>query len=112
WLRALSQADPRIAHDRRLNANCTLLQLSVIALDAATLWTMLCALGLRVSPLAVFASFMLSTLVRILGVLPGGLGVFEVASVATLRLMGVPVAAGLAATLLFRGFSFWLPMLP
>jgi hypothetical protein len=26
--------------------------------------------------------------------------------------MGVPLAAGLAATLLFRGLSFWLPMLP
>ena len=24
----------------------------------------------------------------------------------------VAVAAGLAATLLFRGFSFWLPMIP
>lgn len=57
----------------------------------------------------VFASFMLSTLARTLGVVPGGLGVFEAVSVATLKLIGVPVVAGLAATLLFRGFSFWLP---
>ena len=34
------------------------------------------------------------------------------ASVATLKLIGVPVAAGLAATLLFRFFTFWLPMAP
>jgi uncharacterized membrane protein YbhN (UPF0104 family) len=27
-------------------------------------------------------------------------------------LMGIPIAAGLAATLLFRGFSNWLPMAP
>jgi Mg2+-importing ATPase len=60
----------------------------------------------------VFASFMLSSMARIVGIVPGGLGVFEAASVASLRLMGVPIAAGLAATLLFRGFSFWLPMLP
>jgi Mg2+-importing ATPase len=45
-------------------------------------------------------------------VVPGGLGVFEAVSVATLKLIGVSVAAGLAATLLFRGFSFWLPMMP
>jgi len=53
---------------------------------------------------------MLSTLARTLGPVPGGLGIFEAASVATLKLMGVPIAAGLAATLLFRGFSYWLPM--
>jgi uncharacterized membrane protein YbhN (UPF0104 family) len=29
-----------------------------------------------------------------------------------LSLLGVPAAAGLAATLLLRGFTFWLPMLP
>lgn len=29
-----------------------------------------------------------------------------------LRLVGVPVAVALSATLLFRGLSFWLPMLP
>ena len=73
---------------------------------------MLRALGLEVNPAPVFASFMLSTLARTLGVVPGGLGVFEAVSVATLKLVGVPVSAGLAATLLFRFFTFWLPMVP
>jgi uncharacterized membrane protein YbhN (UPF0104 family) len=44
--------------------------------------------------------------------IPVVLGVFEAASVATLKLMGIPIAIGLAATLLFRGLSYWLPMLP
>jgi Mg2+-importing ATPase len=43
---------------------------------------------------------------------PGGLGAFEAASVLTLKLVGVSVPVALAATLLFRGLSFWLPMLP
>ena len=73
---------------------------------------MLWALGLAVNPAPVFASFMLSTPPRTLGVVPGGLGVFEAVSVTTLTLFGVPVAAGLAATLLFRVFTFWLPMAP
>jgi hypothetical protein len=38
----------------------------------------------------------------------GGLGAFEAASVLTLKVAGV----SLAATLLFRGLSFWLPMVP
>jgi len=111
-LGALLEATPDTAHDVRLIARCTGLQLAIFLLDAGTLWVMLWALGLSVHPAPVFASFMLSTLARTLGPIPGGLGVFEAASVTTLKLMGVPVAAGLAATLLFRGFSFWLPMVP
>ena len=111
-LGALVEATPGVAHDVPLIARSAGLQLAIFALDAATLWVMLLALGLAVAPAPVFASFMLSTLARTLGPIPGGLGVFEAASVATLNLMGVPVAPGLAATLLFRGFSFWLPMAP
>ena len=111
-LRALAEATPGIAHDGLLITRCMGLQGAIFLLDAGTLWSMLCALGLSVHPAQVFASFMLSTLARTLGPVPGGLGIFDAASVATLKLMGVPIAAGLAATLLFRGFSYWLPMAP
>ena len=111
-LRALAEATPDIAHDGPLIARCMGLQGAIFLLDAGTLWSMLCALGLSVHPAQVFASFMLSTLARTLGPMPGGLGIFDAASVATLKLMGVPIAAGLAATFLFRGFSYWLPMAP
>jgi len=111
-LRALTEATPGIAHDGSVIARCMGLQVAIILLDAGTLWIMLRALGLSVPPAQVFASFMLSTLARTMGPVPGGLGIFEAASVATLKLMGVSVAAGLAATLLFRGFSYWLPMAP
>jgi Mg2+-importing ATPase len=40
------------------------------------------------------------------------LGIFEAASVVTLKLAGVSVPVALAATLLFLGLSFWLPMVP
>lgn len=111
-LEALGKAKPAIAHNVSLITRCTGLQLGIIVLDAGTLWIMLWALGFGVNPALVFASFMLSTLARTLGVVPGGLGVFEAVSVAMLKLIGVPVTAGLAATLLFRFFTFWLPMVP
>jgi Mg2+-importing ATPase len=111
-LQALAGATPGLAHDTPLIARCTALQVAIFSLDAGTLWIMLHALGVSVHPAQVFASFMLSTLARTLGPVPGGLGVFEAASVASLKLVGVTVAAGLAATLLFRGFSYWLPMAP
>jgi len=110
-LGALVEASPAVAHDAWLIARSAGLQLTIV-LDAGTLWVMLFSLGISIHPAPVFASFMLSTLARTLGPIPGGLGVFEAASVATLSLTGVPIAAGLAATLLFRGFSFWLPMVP
>jgi len=111
-LRALAEATPGIAHDASLIARCMGLQVAIFLLDAGTLWFMLRAVGVSVHPALVFASFMLSTLARTLGFVPGGLGIFEAASVATLKLAGVPIAAGLAATLLFRGLSYWLPMVP
>jgi Mg2+-importing ATPase len=47
-----------------------------------------------------------------MGIVPGGLGTFEATSVLTLRMTGVTLPVALSATLLFRAFSFWLPMLP
>jgi uncharacterized protein (TIRG00374 family) len=111
-LRALAEATPGIAHDGSFIARCMGLQVTIFLLDAVTLWIMLWACVISFHPTQVFASFMLSTLARTLGPLPGGLGIFEATSVATLKLMGVPIVAGLAATLLFRGFSYWLPMAP
>jgi uncharacterized membrane protein YbhN (UPF0104 family) len=111
-LGALTEATPAIVHDASLITECMGLHLAIHALDAGTLWVMLRALGFEVNPAPVFASFMLSTLAQTLGASPGGLGVFEAVSVAMLKLVGVPVATGLGATLLFRFFSFWLPMAP
>jgi uncharacterized protein (TIRG00374 family) len=108
----LEQAEPRLARSPRLLLGASACQLTVILLDAATIWLLIGALGTTASPGGVFVSFMLSTLFRIVGVAPGGLGSFEAASVLTLTLVGVKVPVALSATLLFRGMSFWLPLLP
>ena len=108
----LGEAEPHLAHNVRLNLRSTLDQLAIILLDAATVWVLIRSLGETASPSGVYASFMLSTLLRTIGIIPGGLGTYEAASVVTLKLAGVPVAVALSATLLFRGLSFWLPMLP
>jgi Mg2+-importing ATPase len=109
----MAAVDPRLMRKPRLVLRAMGWQLALLALDAATLWALLAAVGAAVSPADVFASFIVSTLLRrALGVVPGGLGTFEAASVYTLHQAGVPLAAALAATLLFRGLSFWLPMAP
>jgi len=105
-------ADPRLVRNWRILADTIALQSAIILLDAATLWILILALGERASMAGVFVSFMIASLFRTMGIVPGGLGIFEASSVVTLRMAGVDIAVALSATLLFRGLSFWLPMLP
>lgn len=96
----------------RLIIKATCLQLLVFALDFFTLWCMLMALGSSIDPVYVFLSYMMAYFARTLGMLPGGLGVFEAAAIASLHQAGISIGVSLAATLLYRGLSFWLPMIP
>ncbi len=108
----LKQAESQLAHNRQLLARATLLQITIVLLDAATMWCLILSLGISAAPSSIFMSFMVSTLFRTISVIPGGLGTFEAASVVSLKLAGVPLPVALSATLLFRGVSFWLPMIP
>jgi len=111
-VKALREAPRGELLPARLLLETTALQLAVFALDAATLSVMLLAVGHPLPPDSVFASFVVASLVATLAWVPGGLGTFEGTCVAMLHLHDVPVEAALAATLLLRGFTFWLPMLP
>ena len=108
----VSGADARRVRDPRLLTEAVLLQFAIVLLDAATLATLLAALGSHPPLGAVFVSFVIASLVRTIGIVPGGLGTFELASVVTLRAAGADLATALSATLLFRGLTFWLPMIP
>jgi uncharacterized protein (TIRG00374 family) len=108
----LNEADPTLTHNNRLLLMTTFAQLAIILLDTSTIWVLVRALGALASPSGVFTSFVASTLLRTLSIVPGGLGVFEAASVVTLQRTGISLPVSLAATLLFRGLSFWLPMAP
>lgn len=108
----VAAADGRLVRSPRVLGTALGLQCVIVLLDAATVWMLIGALGVWAPLPAVFASFMVASLFRTMGIVPGGLGVFEATSVLTLRMAGVDLAVALAATLLFRGLSFWLPMVP
>lgn len=95
-----------------LLAETTALQLCIFLLDAATLGVALLALGGAASAGTVFASFVTASVVATLTLLPGGIGTFDTSCVAMLHVTGVPIEAALTATLLFRGLSLFLPLLP
>lgn len=111
-LDVVRKADRSLVRDRHLLAATAALQLGIIVLDATTVIALVHAMGSDASIAGMFASYMIASVFRTLGILPGGLGSFEAASVLTLVAIGVPTAVALSATLVFRGLSFWLPMVP
>jgi glycosyltransferase 2 family protein len=107
-LDAIGDAPGYLLRDISLFSQTTFFQASIFLLDAA----MLRAVGCHVSFLAAFPSFVIASMVATLGLIPLGLGTFEATCVAMLGALEVPLEAALTATLLLRGFTLWLPMLP
>jgi hypothetical protein len=95
-----------------LLVQAVVLQSGVFLLDAASFACVCKALDLDVGIGAVFASFMFASIAATLSPLPLGLGTFEGTSVSLLHTLGGGLEASLAATLILRGLTLWLPMLP
>ena len=110
--RALERVRTDIANDPKVLVATIFFQLTVFMLDATTLWLSLMALGVTIGPSPAFLAFVLASVVATVSPIPLGLGSFEGGCVAVLHLLGVGIEVGLAGTLIFRGLSFWLPMLP
>jgi uncharacterized protein (TIRG00374 family) len=106
------ESPTEITRNRRLLFRTTSLQLSIFALDAATLDAMLRAIGHPTRPDSVFAAFSIAAVAGTVSLIPGGLGAFEGSSVLVMRFLNIPIEAALAATLLLRGFTLWLPIGP
>lgn len=108
----IGEAPRELVRDPSLIAWLTALNLAVFVADAATMQACVKALGVHAPLSAAYVAFMFASIAVILGPIPMGLGSFEAVSIAMLRLFGVPFEAALSATLLFRGFTLWLPLIP
>jgi uncharacterized protein (TIRG00374 family) len=108
----VGEAPSELVRDPNLIAWLTALNLAVFVADAGTMQACIHALGVHAPLSAGYVAFMFASIAVILGPIPMGLGSFEAVSIAMLRLFGVPFEAALSATLLFRGFTLWLPLIP
>ncbi len=79
-------------------------------LDAAVLWVFLLAFGHTVGVIGLLVAFGLASVLAVLPITPGGLGVVEGVLVPTLVAFGVPGAPALLAVLGWRVVNFWLPV--
>jgi uncharacterized protein (TIRG00374 family) len=112
FLQELRYAPKEALRDKTLLLETTALQFGIFVLDAATVGVCLAALGTTASPTGLFAALVIASLVATITLIPSGLGTFDATMLAMLHLVGVSKTTGVAAVLLFRGFTLMLPLLP
>lgn len=78
--------------------------------DYASLVAALVAFGAEARPAEVLLAFVVAQALAIVPVTPGGVGVVDVGLTGMLALIGVPTETAVIAVLLYRLFSFWLPI--
>lgn len=70
--------------------------------EAAVLYTVFVALGYALNPGVVIIGIMVANGASLFSIIPGDLGVYEVAMVAGFNGIGVPVSVAISSTLIFR----------
>jgi len=70
--------------------------------EVLILYIIFLALGFAINPGVVIIAFAVASGAGIVTVIPGDVGVYEFAMITTLSVVGVPLAVGLSATLLYR----------
>jgi uncharacterized protein (TIRG00374 family) len=76
------------------------------------LWCALRAVGAPVALSDVMIVYLAAAAAATISPTPGGLGAIEIALVAGLSQTGIPAAPALAAVLVYRLVSYWLPIVP
>ena len=104
----------RTAHRRLTGSPKEVLELSALALgywafDALCLILMFEAMGVPASPFVLIAAYGVATVIAMMPLTPGGIGVFEVTMFAIVALLGVGSEA-IIPILGYRLFNFWLPI--
>jgi uncharacterized protein (TIRG00374 family) len=111
-LDVMAQAPRDLLRRPSLILTVTLCNGLIFLLDSATLVVCLLALGEGAHPAAAFCALIMASIASTLSPVPMGLGSFEATSAAMLTMLGIHLEPALAATLLLRGLTLWLPLLP
>lgn len=109
--RLVSQRDATRASLGRHWLRAVLYTVGRVALDFGCLLAMLAATRARPLPWLVLIAYASTTVLALLPVTPGGLGIVEASLTGLLVLAGVPAAKAVLSTLAYRLASYWLPTL-
>jgi uncharacterized protein (TIRG00374 family) len=111
-LSLIEQISPERVFSIKLLTKSSLLKFGIFLCDAATLFCVMMALGVSASFLNAFLALVMASVAGAIIILPGGIGGFEAGCITTLILLGIPPSEAIASTLLFRGLSLWIPLIP
>jgi uncharacterized protein (TIRG00374 family) len=95
---------------RSVVLQATGLQFLVFLSDAITILTLVYGFGLNTTLLVVSAGLILTRIISLLPISPGGLILYEGGMVYFFSNLGVSFNSAIVVTLLYRALSFWLPM--
>lgn len=111
--RAIGQLLAQLWAYRRRPGRLVLALFSSIGLTICNILALYCcaqALGIQIDPATMLIIFTFGIGLGTAVPTPGGLGAFEAGLVAGFAAYGVPAATALAAALLYRLVSYWLPL--
>ncbi len=86
--------------------------LLVRLIDGLTLMLVSEAIGAPISIGAGFVAVAIASIAATIGPAPMGLGTFEAGMIASLTVFGSTVEDALTATLIYRGLTLWVPLIP
>jgi uncharacterized membrane protein YbhN (UPF0104 family) len=109
---SVKAASPARVRSPKLLMKTVPLNMAIFLLDAGTLWTMMVVTGYPVGFPTAFVAIVLASIAGTVSFLPGGIGGFEAGAILALTLLGAPIEAALTGTLLFRGLTLWIPLIP
>ncbi|MDY6771236.1 MAG: lysylphosphatidylglycerol synthase transmembrane domain-containing protein [Candidatus Nanohaloarchaea archaeon] len=101
----------RLEDERSLTARFLGLNLATVFCQGLALVFLFGAFHTRVGLGTAMAGYVLSTLVGLASMLPGGLVGFELTMVSAFYLVGVPAGIAIGVVLVFRLFQFWVPVI-
>jgi hypothetical protein len=78
--------------------------------DFLALYVSLLAVGSHIDPVLVLLAYVAASALAMIPITPGGLGFVEAGLTGVLTLAGVSAEHAVLATLLYRLFSYWLPL--
>jgi putative heme transporter len=79
-------------------------------LDAAALWFFLIAYGHPMNPASLLLAYSIASLLAVLPITPGGLGIIEGVLIPGLIGFGAPAGVAVLAVVSWRLFQFWIPV--
>lgn len=111
-LGVLKDVDPKRVFSLGMLMKTTLCRAVIFILDGLTLWAIMSAIGEPMLATVCFAAFVIGSIAGTVTFMPGGVGGFEIACVGALVIFGASLEAAVAGTILLRGITLWIPLVP